>query len=41
MAKQTIKIRRKKYGKDTNYVMCTRCRGDGRVKKGGNSRKKK
>lgn len=29
---QTIKLRRKKYGKGTGYKKCPNCGGDGRVK---------
>lgn len=32
MAKQTIRIRRKKYGKGTGYKKCPTCKGSGRVK---------
>ena len=31
-AKQTIRIHRKKYGKNTGYKKCPNCGGDGRVK---------
>ena len=32
MGKQTVKTRRKKYGKGTNYKRCPNCGGDGRVR---------
>ena len=32
-AKQVITIRRRKYGKGTNYKKCSTCNGTGRVKK--------
>lgn len=35
MAKQTIRIRRRKTGGNTGYVKCNMCRGSGRVKKKG------
>ena len=30
--KQTIKVRRRKYGGNTGYAKCKRCGGDGVVK---------
>ena len=32
MAKQTIRIRRRKYGKNTGYAKCPNCGGDGVVR---------
>lgn len=33
-AKQTIKVRRRKTGGNSEYVTCNMCRGTGRVRKG-------
>lgn len=34
MARQTIRVRRKKTGGNSGYVQCNMCHGTGRVKKG-------
>jgi hypothetical protein len=39
MAKQTIKIRRKKYGGNTGYHKCPSCNGTGRKKNVGRGAK--
>ncbi len=41
-AKQTVttKVRKKKTGEGTNYLVCNLCHGAGRVKKGYNKKKK-